>query len=117
MPSREYRISLSEHSLADDSKRKLTVWVLGGGMLLLFLLLGALNAFNFRFLHPRSIGQIFLFTSLSVLVFLLFVVVLILLSRNILKLFADQRVFLKQFWKQYRTTGAIWPSGRSLSRE
>src|SRR5436190_17067909 len=32
------------------------------------------------------------------------------------KLFADQRVFLKQFWKQYRTTGAIWPSGRSLSR-
>ena len=77
--------------MADNSKRKLTVWVLGGGMLLLFLLLGALNAFNFRFLHPRSIGQIFLFTSLSVLVFLLFVVVLILLSRNILKLFADQR--------------------------
>ncbi len=32
------------------------------------------------------------------------------------KLFADQRVFLKQFWKQYRTTGSIWPSGRSLSK-
>ncbi|HVJ08190.1 MAG TPA: ATP-binding protein [Acidisarcina sp.] len=77
--------------MADNSKRKITVWILGGGMLLLFLLLGALNAFNFRFLHPRSIGQIFLFTSLSVVVFLLFVVVLILLFRNILKLFADQR--------------------------
>ncbi|HZZ72925.1 MAG TPA: methyltransferase domain-containing protein [Pirellulales bacterium] len=32
------------------------------------------------------------------------------------KFLADQRVFLKQFWSQYRTTGAIWPSGRSLSR-
>ncbi len=32
------------------------------------------------------------------------------------KLFAEQRVFLGQFWKQYRTTGAIWPSGRSLAR-
>ncbi len=28
----------------------------------------------------------------------------------------DQRVFLRQFWTQYRTTGAILPSGRSLAR-
>jgi phosphatidylethanolamine/phosphatidyl-N-methylethanolamine N-methyltransferase len=28
----------------------------------------------------------------------------------------DQRVFLRQFWKKYRTTGAILPSGRALSR-
>jgi len=32
------------------------------------------------------------------------------------KLFASQRIFLKQFWSRYRTTGAIWPSGRRLSR-
>ncbi len=78
--------------MADDTKRKITVWILGSGMLLLFLLLGALNAFNpIPFVHPRSIGQIFLFTALSVLVFLLFVMLLVLLSRNILKLYADQR--------------------------
>jgi two-component system, NtrC family, nitrogen regulation sensor histidine kinase NtrY len=65
--------------------------MLGGGMLFLFLLLGALNAFNISFLHPRSVGQVFLFTALSVLVFLLFVMLLVLLSRNILKLLADQR--------------------------
>lgn len=77
--------------MAENSKRKMLVWVLGAGMLLLFLLLGALNAFNLGFLHPRSIGQVFLFTALSVLVFLLFVVLLVLLSRNILKLFVDER--------------------------
>jgi phospholipid N-methyltransferase len=27
------------------------------------------------------------------------------------------RLFLSQFWKQYHTTGAIWPSGQSLARE
>jgi two-component system nitrogen regulation sensor histidine kinase NtrY len=78
--------------LADNTKRKVMVWMLGGGMLLLLLLLGALNAFNpIPFLHPRSVSQVFLFTALSVLVFLLFVMLLVLLSRNILKLFADQR--------------------------
>lgn len=77
--------------MAEHSKRKATVWMLGGGMLFLFLLLGALNAFNISFLHPRSVGQVFLFTALSVLVFLLFVMLLVLLSRNILKLLADQR--------------------------
>ena len=32
------------------------------------------------------------------------------------KLFSEHRVFLQQFWKQYRTTGSIWPSGRSLAK-
>lgn len=27
------------------------------------------------------------------------------------------RLFLSQFWKQYHTTGAIWPSGQALARE
>ncbi len=27
------------------------------------------------------------------------------------------RLFLSQFWNQYHTTGAIWPSGQSLARE
>jgi len=64
---------------------------LGAGTLLLVLILGALNAFRLSFLHPASSGQIILFTALSVVVFLLFVTLLILLLRNILKLLADER--------------------------
>lgn len=77
--------------MAELKHRKATVTALAGGMLLTLLLLAALNAFNLRFLHPHSTGQIFLFTALSVLVFLLLVMLLVLLSRNILKLYADQR--------------------------
>ncbi len=60
------------------------------GFLLLLLLL-ALNAFNVRSLNPRTTAQIFLMTSLSVVVFLLFVTVLVLLLRNLIKLLAEQR--------------------------
>ncbi len=57
----------------------------------LLLLLLALNAFNVRSLNPHTTGQIFLLTSLSVVVFLLFVTVLVLLLRNLIKLLAEQR--------------------------
>jgi hypothetical protein len=77
--------------LADPQKRKTLVIVLGGIVLLLFLLLGAMNAFNVPNLRPHGTGQIFLFTALSIIIFLLFVLTLVLLSRNILKLFADER--------------------------
>jgi two-component system nitrogen regulation sensor histidine kinase NtrY len=60
------------------------------GFLLLLLLL-ALNAFNVRSLNPRTTAQIFLLTSLSVVAFLLFVTVLVLLLRNLIKLLAEQR--------------------------
>ncbi len=75
----------------DAKNRKTGVILLASGLLLLFLLLGALNAFNLPFLRPHSAGLIFLFTALSVVAFLLFVVLLVLLLRNILKLYADQR--------------------------
>jgi two-component system nitrogen regulation sensor histidine kinase NtrY len=60
-------------------------------MFLLLLALAALNAFNLPFLRPHGTGQIFLFTSLSVVAFLLLLTLLILLFRNIVKLLADQR--------------------------
>ncbi|MGN6546320.1 MAG: sensor histidine kinase, partial [Aureliella sp.] len=41
--------------------------------------------------HPVNLEQIFVFTGLSVVAFLLFIVVLVLLVRNTLKLYADQR--------------------------
>jgi hypothetical protein len=62
-------------------------------MFLLLLVLAALNAFNPLppFLRPLGTGQIFLFTALSVLAFLLLLTLLVLLFRNIVKLLADQR--------------------------
>ncbi|SEF47324.1 hypothetical protein SAMN05421819_0124 [Bryocella elongata] len=64
---------------------------LGVCALMLFLALGTLNAFNLPFLNPASPTQTLVFITLSVLAFLLFVAVLVLLVRNVLKLYADQR--------------------------
>jgi len=72
-------------------QRKTAAILLASGLLVLFLALGSEAAFNIKFLHPRSYGQIVIFTGLSMLAFLLLVTVLILLLRNILKLYADQR--------------------------
>jgi two-component system nitrogen regulation sensor histidine kinase NtrY len=77
----------------ESQHRRSAVVALGGGMFLLLLVLAALNAFNPLppFLRPRGTGQIFLFTALSVLAFLLLLTLLVLLFRNIVKLLADQR--------------------------
>ena len=58
---------------------------------MLLLLLAALNAFNPPFLRPHGSSQIFLFTALSVIAFLLLITLLVLLFRNIVKLLAEQR--------------------------
>ncbi len=77
----------------EGQHRRSAVVALGGGMLLLVLVLVALNAFNPlpSFMDPHGSGQIFLFTALSVIAFLLLLTVLVLLFRNIVKLLADQR--------------------------
>ena len=74
----------------ESKHRRSAVVALSGGMLLLVLVLAALNAFNLPFLSPRGSDQIFLFTALSVIAFLLLLTLLILLFRNIVKLLADQ---------------------------
>lgn len=69
------------------------MFLLAGGVLLLFALLGALQAFNMsevRFLNPVTSGETLAFAGLIVLVFLLLMLLLTLLFRNILKLYADQ---------------------------
>jgi PAS domain S-box-containing protein len=63
------------------------------GVLLIFALLGALQAFNtsnVRFLNPETAGETLIFTGLTVLVFLLLLLLLVLLLRNILKVYAGQ---------------------------
>lgn len=75
---------------ATDRRRALII-ALGVCVLLLFLGLAALNAFNPSYMNPRSPTQALGFIALSTIAFLLFVVVLVLLVRNVLKLYVDQR--------------------------
>jgi len=74
-----------------SSRRGILIITLGVCLFVLFLALGTLNAFNLQFLNPASPIQTLVFITLSVLAFLLFVGVLFLLFRNVLKLYADQR--------------------------
>lgn len=77
---------------SEQHQRRKAIGILGIFLLLAFLVLGAMNAFNLSFiLHPKGTGQILIFSGLSVLVFLVLLALLVLLLRNILKLYADQR--------------------------
>lgn len=71
--------------------RRALIIGLGVALLVLFLTLATLNAFNLNFLNPASPIQTLVFIALSTIAFLLFVGVLVLLVRNVLKLYADQR--------------------------
>jgi nitrogen fixation/metabolism regulation signal transduction histidine kinase len=76
---------------ATTNRRGVLVVTLSVCLLVLFLALATLNAFNLNFLNPGSPLQTLIFIGLSVVAFLLFVGVLVLLVRNVLKLYADQR--------------------------
>jgi two-component system nitrogen regulation sensor histidine kinase NtrY len=73
------------------NRRKIWIAALGASLLALFVALATLNAFNTQLPAPATTQQIVIFTGLSIVAFLLFVAVLILLVRNVLKLYADQR--------------------------
>jgi hypothetical protein len=73
--------------------RRRTVALYAGGVLLILVLFGALQAFNtsnIHFLNPETSAETLIFTSLTGLVFLLLLLLLMLLLRNILKLYTDQ---------------------------
>ncbi len=75
------------------NRRRRAVLLLSTGVILLFALLGGLQAFNpsgVSFLNPETSGETLAFTGLTVVVFLLLIVLLVLLLRNVLKLYADQ---------------------------
>jgi two-component system, NtrC family, nitrogen regulation sensor histidine kinase NtrY len=73
------------------NRRKMFILGLGSCLLVLFAILAALNAFNMGIPNPATTQQFFVFTGLSIVAFILFVAVLLLLVRNVLKLYADQR--------------------------
>ena len=77
--------------MGEKGSRRAWIVVLLVSLLVLFLALGALNAFNIRLLDPQSPMETLVFLALSVVSFLLFVAVLVVLVRNLLKLYADQR--------------------------
>jgi hypothetical protein len=74
---------------ASASRRKIIALV--GAALVLLAAFTALNAFNPKFLNPATTSEGIVFSGLSAVAFLLFVTVLVLLARNVLKLYADQR--------------------------
>src|ERR1700678_2960328 len=76
------------------SPRRRTIALLAAGAFVISAALVALQAFNTsgnRFLTPKTPGDILVFTAMSVIVFLVLLALLVLLIRNILKLFVDQR--------------------------
>ena len=73
------------------SRRRMAVIALGSVLVVLLATFTALNAFNLKFLNPAPPDQRVVFIGLSVLAFLVFVAVLVMLFRNVLKLYADQQ--------------------------
>ena len=79
--------------LFERNPRLRAVSFLAGGVLLVFLLLGALQWWNtsrIGFLNPETAGETLAFTAFTVVLFLLLIALLMLLLRNLLKLYADQ---------------------------
>ena len=77
--------------LADPRRRSIAL--LAGGFFLVVALFVALNAFNttnIGFLNPETSGETLVFTGAIVLTFLVLMAALMLLARNILKLYASQ---------------------------
>lgn len=74
-----------------NRRQKTAALVFGIALLVLFVALGSETAFNLNFLHPHGAAQVAVFAGLSLAAFLLLITLLILLTRNILKLYADQK--------------------------
>ena len=78
--------------LKGNSRLRLII-LLGSAVILVFALLGALQAFNtssVSFLNPDTTAETLAFTALTVVLFLMLIAMLVVLLRNLLKLYADQ---------------------------
>ncbi len=94
------------------SQRKIPITLWGTSFLVLLLALMLLNGFNLKALDPSNSSWVLLFTALSILGFVLCVVVGILLLRNILKLFAEQRS--RVLGSRLRTRMLVWAAMISI---
>lgn len=79
--------------LLERNSRLRLVYLLAGGLLVVFVLLGSLQPWNtsgVSFLNPDTAGETLAFAAFTVVLFLLLLTLLMLLLRNLLKLYADQ---------------------------
>ncbi len=76
-------------------KPPLSLLLLGGALIILLLAMSGLNAFNLVPTRHGSPLALFVFTGITVVLFLLLLLLLVLLARNILKMYGDghSRVF------------------------
>ena len=96
---------------ASASRRKIVIPALASAAIILLAAFTALNAFNLKFLTPATTGDIVVFSGLSALTFLIFLAVLVMLVRNVLKLYADQRRGGAPGAVIYDCSTEEWPSG------
>ena len=74
-----------------ESRKQRDIILLAVGATVLALLIAALNAFRMPFLNPSTAGEILAFSTVTVVAFLLFLVSLVLLVRNTLRIAAEGR--------------------------
>ncbi|GAA3767533.1 sensor histidine kinase [Terriglobus aquaticus] len=74
-----------------ESRKQRDIILLAVGATVLSLLIAALNAFRLPFLNPSTAGEILAFSTVTVVAFLLFLVSLVLLVRNTLRIAAEGR--------------------------
>jgi two-component system, NtrC family, nitrogen regulation sensor histidine kinase NtrY len=74
------------------SNRKRAIILLAIAVFLLLAILVSQTAFDLKFLTPGNNEEIVVFAAISILIFLLFVALFFVLSRNLLKLFAERRL-------------------------
>jgi two-component system nitrogen regulation sensor histidine kinase NtrY len=76
----------------EPSSRRKAIILLAIGSFLLFGILLSQSSFDLPFLNPDTNQQLLFFASLSLLIFLLFVLLTFVLVRNLLKLFTERRL-------------------------
>ncbi len=76
----------------EPSRRKRVIYATSAAVVLLLAVIVSQVSFDLNFLRPDSNEQIVVFASLSLLIFLLFVLLTFVLVRNLLKLFAERRL-------------------------
>jgi two-component system, NtrC family, nitrogen regulation sensor histidine kinase NtrY len=76
----------------EPSRRKRVIFTSGAAVFLLLAVIVSQTSFDLNFLRPENNQAIVFFVGLSTLIFLLFVLLTIVLARNLLKLFAERRL-------------------------
>ena len=89
------------------SRRRKFIYFLTAGVFLLLAVIVSQVSFDLPFLNPGSNQQLAFFAALSILIFLLFVALTVVLGRNLIKLFAERGW---GFWARSFARGSLSPA-------